>query len=182
MTPSPALHDFVASLVTPHTAPLEQHPWLRALGDASGGALAPMASAIDALRERTWPVTFRHGDLAPWNLLRTADGRLVAVDWEYGSASGLPGLDLAQYVLQVGLLIVRCPPAVALDDAARALQRSIVLDGARLSRRESVALAMLAAFETHHAASREGLTHDDPRQTWRRGVWSARLPHGAAHA
>jgi hypothetical protein len=170
MTPERALHGFVASLVTPRTATLEHHPWYHALGDA----LAPVAPAVDALAKRSWQVTFRHGDLAPWNLLRTADGSLVAIDWEYGSAAGLPGLDLAQYMLQVALLVVRCKPDAAVDAAARALEASAAADGARLSRRECVALVALAAFETHRTAALEGLTDSDPRQVWRRAVWHAR--------
>jgi hypothetical protein len=172
MDPSPALHRLLESLATPQRATIEQHPWVRALGDG----LASTASAVEALAGRAWPVTLRHGDLAPWNLLRAPDGRLVAVDWEYGSATGLPGLDLAQYMLQVALLVVRCRPETALDRAARALQSSAALDGPRLSRRESVALAVLAAYETYRAAALEGLTRDDPRQVWRRAVWAAPLP------
>lgn len=167
---APALRRFVASLATPRTAALEHHPWYLALG----GALAPMAPAIEALAGRTWGVTFRHGDLAPWNLLSTPDGALVAIDWEYGSGDGLAGLDLAQYVLQVGLLIARRRPDVALDAAARALGEFDGWGGARPSRRECAALSMLAAFETHRTAALEGLAHDDWRQVWRRAVWERR--------
>lgn len=169
-TVTPALRQFVASLETSQTAALDEHPWVVALGDA----LAPMARALDALAGRSWGVTFRHGDLAPWNLLRTADGALVAIDWEYGSAAGLPGLDLAQYVLQVALLLTRSTPDAALDAAARALATTNGPGGTPLSRRDGAALATLAAFETHRAASLEGIPDDDPRQVWRRAVWERR--------
>jgi hypothetical protein len=175
MDPPPALHRLLASLATPQRATIEQHPWARALGDGLA-SVAPVASAVEALAGRAWPVTFRHGDLAPWNLLRAPDGRLVAIDWEYGSATGLPGLDLAQYMLQVALLVVRCSPEAALDRATRALQSAAALDGPPLSRRESAALAVLAAYETYRASALEGLTDRDPRQVWRRAVWAAPLP------
>lgn len=176
LAPTPALRRFVAALAAPdapaHAVPIDRHPWCRALADADD-ALGSVASALDALAGRPWPRTFRHGDLAPWNLLAAPSGALVAIDWEYGSADGLPGLDLAQYVLQVALLLARCAPDAGLDAAARALAAGGP-DPGPLSPRECRALAVLAAFEAHHAARREGLPDDDPRQRWRRAVWTRR--------
>ena len=40
-----------------------------------------------------------HGDFAPWNLLRTADG-WVLIDWEDASAEETPFLDLCHYLVQ----------------------------------------------------------------------------------
>jgi hypothetical protein len=40
-----------------------------------------------------------HGDFAPWNLLRTADG-WVLIDWEDAAAEEAPFLDLCHYLVQ----------------------------------------------------------------------------------
>lgn len=165
--PSPALYRFTSALITTTTLPLERHPYGLALGDASD----PVARHVEALASRDWAIAFRHGDLAPWNLLRTRADALVAIDWEYGSADGLPCLDVAQYVLQVALLIARWRPGPARELAAAALARCPGLD---LAPRERAALVALAAYDTYRAASREGLGADDPRQRWRRAVWEWR--------
>jgi len=38
-----------------------------------------------------------HGDLAPWNILEDASGRIALVDWESASAQLRPGYDLTHY-------------------------------------------------------------------------------------
>jgi hypothetical protein len=164
---SPALHRFVGSLVTDCHVPFERHPYRVALGDAG----APVAHYLDAIGSRHWPIAFRHGDLAPWNLLRTSGDAMVAIDWEYGSAESLPGLDVAQYVLQVAMLIARWKPERARDCAALALAHFRSLE---LSPSERTALVALSAFDAHRAASLEGIADDDPRQVWRRAVWESR--------
>lgn len=50
-----------------------------------------------------------HGDLAPWNLVRTVDGP-VLLDWESARWTDEPLHDLAHFVVQVGALLGRhCP-------------------------------------------------------------------------
>lgn len=58
--------------------------------------------------------TLRHGDFARWNLLAQPDGRLIALDWEWGGNGGMPGLDLAHYFLQDARLVRRLAPADAI--------------------------------------------------------------------
>jgi hypothetical protein len=53
-----------------------------------------------------------HGDLAPWNILRSPDG-LVVLDWEYSFAARRPMLDLAHYIVQQGALLGRISPNAA---------------------------------------------------------------------
>jgi len=43
------------------------------------------------------PAFWVHGDFAPWNLKWIKKGKLVAVDWEEASQTGLPGIDLIYF-------------------------------------------------------------------------------------
>jgi hypothetical protein len=56
----------------------------------------------------------RHGDFARWNLLDMDDGKLMAIDWEWGHPSGMSGLDLVHYFLQDARLVERLAPADAI--------------------------------------------------------------------
>jgi hypothetical protein len=47
-----------------------------------------------------------HGDMAPWNLLRTSDG-WVLVDWEHALEAAPPYFDLFHYVVQSSALLKR---------------------------------------------------------------------------
>ena len=62
------------------------------------GALADGA-LVDGLRDVIGgtgpiPVALEHGDVAPWNLRRSSDGRLHGLDWESARPDGLAGADL----------------------------------------------------------------------------------------
>lgn len=61
--------------------------------------------ALEALSKQMLVPTLRHGDFARWNLLRKADRSLVVLDWEWGKASGMPGLDLVHFFLQEERLV-----------------------------------------------------------------------------
>jgi aminoglycoside phosphotransferase (APT) family kinase protein len=54
-----------------------------------------------------------HGDLSPWNLLRTAQG-LALVDWEEGRIEREPLFDLAHFVVSTCALVRRDNPGRAL--------------------------------------------------------------------
>lgn len=66
--------------------------------------------------------SIRHGDLARWNLLRTKDGRLKVLDWEWGERHGLPGFDLAHYLAQDFRLVRRLPAAQVIEKTVQALE------------------------------------------------------------
>ena len=55
-----------------------------------------------------------HGDFARWNLLKQPDGSLMALDWEWGHAGGMPGIDLVHYFLQDARLVERLKPSEAI--------------------------------------------------------------------
>jgi hypothetical protein len=67
----------------------------------------------------------RHGDLARWNLLRTHDGRLKVLDWEWGERHGLPGIDLVHYLAQDFRLVQRLEPAKVVEETVKALESSV---------------------------------------------------------
>lgn len=49
----------------------------------------------------------RHGDFAQWNLTSDSNGRLLALDWEWGVARGVSGFDLVHYLIQETRLVKR---------------------------------------------------------------------------
>jgi hypothetical protein len=54
-----------------------------------------------------------HGDLAPWNLVRTTDGP-VLLDWEFARWKNEPMHDLAHFVVQGGALLGQSTPQGAI--------------------------------------------------------------------
>lgn len=69
-----------------------------------------------ALSRETLNPVICHGDFARWNL-RSRDGTFpMALDWEWGHADGMPGIDLVHYFLQDHRLVERKRP----EDAIRA--------------------------------------------------------------
>ena len=59
----------------------------------------------DRLEKIVLVPSVRHGDFAPWNLRLDSEGKLVALDWEWGTGFGVPGFDLVHYLCQEGRLI-----------------------------------------------------------------------------
>ena len=118
---------------------------------------------VQALGGSPWPLVYHHGDCTPWNLLRDADGELRAIDWEYGTAEGLPYLDAVYFTLQVASLIYRWP-------ASRAKASALETLGA-LPPAQAEAFVNLTALYAHLQASRDGHAPDTPLQRWRRDVW-----------
>lgn len=92
--------------------------------------VVPLAYALASAGPDGAPVT--HGDLTPWNLVRTADGP-VLLDWESARWSDEPLHDLAHFVVQGGALLGRYGPERAV---------SLLCDekspGARLLRRRGL--------------------------------------------
>lgn len=44
------------------------------------------------------PVTWVHGDFAPWNIMRVGTDKVMAFDWEFSEPAGVPGVDLVHYL------------------------------------------------------------------------------------
>ena len=99
--------------------PLEAEP-LRSIVAASGAQTLGLGGLerLSSLRIRRAAM---HGDFAPWNLRKGAEG-LVAIDWEWGRRDGLAGLDLGYGLLQEALLVKKLPPPAALQFAHQLAQ------------------------------------------------------------
>lgn len=80
----------------------------RVLGQLSGMRLKPVIC---------------HGDFARWNLLARPNGDLVVLDWEWGSETGMPGIDLVHYFLQDARLVRRMAAADAIAATVVELER-----------------------------------------------------------
>lgn len=110
----------------------------------------------------------QHGDLVPWNLLRSSDGALRAIDWEHGVLEGFPYLDLAHYALQTAALIFRRPPLEAARYTADYLAHS---PNITLTVAEANAVTRLAAYDAYVKYLEEGQPPDARLQAWRRVIW-----------
>ena len=67
--------------------------------------------------------SLRHGDFAPWNILRTADGDPMVIDWEFGLENDVPAWDLVHYLLLEADLVERREPADSLERTVGILKR-----------------------------------------------------------
>ena len=85
-------------------------------------------SAMEDLSNKMLRPVIRHGDLARWNLLRTAAGGLMVLDWEWGVARGMPGLDLAHFFAQDARLVRRLPPREVIRSVLGSLQHPACLN------------------------------------------------------
>ncbi len=163
LPPPEALLAFAARLQKEASAvPLEAHPWVQRLARPEA-----VAGWLEALAGRSWPLAVQHGDLTPWNLLRQADGRLAAIDWEYGGLDGFPHLDLAFFVLQTAFLIYHWPHERAAAAATAYLRQA----APSLSQRQARALVALAAYE---AFVEMGGVADTAFQQWRLALFAGK--------
>jgi hypothetical protein len=119
--------------------PAADHPWIRRVGRGTG---VDTAEAIRALSGR-WPEVRVHGDFAPWNLIRSADGRIVVIDWEESVPDGFIGVDLAHFVMVTAQSMRGASPATAATLAWDTLQAHL-----RLDRSVAITLTLLTAAAT----------------------------------
>ncbi len=80
-------------------------------------------SCIDRLTSFRLKPAVCHGDFARWNLVKQLDGNLVVLDWEWGRADGMPGLDLVHYFAQDARLVSRLKPSDVVRSVRSALTR-----------------------------------------------------------
>jgi hypothetical protein len=77
-------------------------------------ALAPPPGGSSAARS-LGSTAVVHGDLAPWNLLRTSDG-IALVDWESSNFDLDPLFDLTHFVVSTGALLGTRSPSDAVAE------------------------------------------------------------------
>jgi hypothetical protein len=168
---SARLANLLAGLVTHAPLPVDAHP---GFADLAVDAPSPIRSWIEQLCDQSWPVVIRHGDLAPWNLIevpgdcRGSEGRLIALDWEYASLSGVSLLDVAYYHLQIAGLLKKLGPSRAVGLTVRRLMRE---PWPALSQRHAEALTALTAYAAWRRAVCDGDRADEQRQQWHRAIW-----------
>jgi hypothetical protein len=106
-------------------APLQEitaFPEWPAIQSALSGSERGRECLDDLAQIRLRPAV-RHGDFARWNLLRQRDGSLVVLDWEWGTATGMPGIDLVHFFAQDARLVRGLAPAEVIRSVARSLER-----------------------------------------------------------
>lgn len=164
LPPNDRVWDFVRALETSHTVSIDAHPWIQRLRLFYGD---PVDLWIDRLSQRKWPISYQHGDLAPWNLFDASNRAVVAVDWEHGAIEGFPYVDIIHYYLQVSLLIYRRSP----QKAKRLVMRFLSNRLNSFNPYEIEALVNLSAFSTFKQAEQDGHLEYSYYQTWRRAIW-----------
>lgn len=169
LPPPEGLVGLLESFVVSDPTPLDAHPWVRRVRSLGGSG---PDSWLAVLAGRNWPVVIQHGDFTPWNLIRSPESILGAIDWEYGTLEGFPYLDLAYYILQTSALIHRWEPRKALRCASEYLTRR---PGLGLKALEAQALTRLAAYDAYWQSSEDGQPEGTYLQGWRRRVWEEEL-------
>jgi hypothetical protein len=101
--------------------PLRSFPEWSAITDGLGDFPAG-GRFLESVADLPLRTSIRHGDLARWNLLRTTDGQLKVLDWEWGERHGLPGIDLVHYLAQDFRLVKRLAPAEVVEETVRSLE------------------------------------------------------------
>lgn len=156
---------FLRKLIVSPQTPVEVHPWMRDIRGRSELNLDPW---LEVLSEKDWPIAIQHGDLAPWNVLRSPEGELGAVDWECGGLESVPHLDLAHYILQVSFLVLRWSPSKAMRFAVGYLTGQM---GQGLSPEAARTLIRLAAYDVYLKHLEDGYARDADVGEWLRAVW-----------
>ena len=167
LPPPQGLLRLLESLVVSPPISLDDHPWVHR---ARRDEVAVIDTALKILEGKRWPVVVQHGDLTPWNMLKGADGKLRAVDWEYGALEGFPLFDLIHYIFHTSALIYRWAPLKSARYAAKYLVERY--DPA-LSGAEAWALVRLTAYDDYSKALEDGQPPDAGMQPWRRQIWKS---------
>lgn len=69
--------------------------------------LVTQIKGISRISKR-FPLVFQHGDPGTWNMLVSAEDRVIVIDWEAGEPQGLPLWDLFYFLRTYGSWVARC--------------------------------------------------------------------------
>ena len=162
LPPPKEVLNFQKKLVIEREIKLEDHPWIKKLSEKGFSYW----KWLEPLERRKWDVVIEHGDFAPWNLICDSDGKIWAIDWEFGDLCGFPYLDIIYYFLQVSALIYKWDPIKAFKVTKEYLQTRFNFD-----KKIAASLIKLSAFEAYWITSQNGRSDDWPLQKWRRKIW-----------
>jgi hypothetical protein len=128
-----------------------------------GRVPAPLLrAAVKEIAGTGGPSPAWHGDLAPWNLCASSDGRLLVWDWERYEVGVPYGFDAVHYFFQRALRRMS-PPAAARACVTRAARELAPL-GLTAAVAKQTALRYLIALSDRHAA--DGHAPLGPTRTW----------------
>ncbi|MBW1612941.1 MAG: hypothetical protein JRJ57_02975 [Deltaproteobacteria bacterium] len=165
LPPTLEVKQLLKEMVKKEKYSVENHPWVQKLREKN-------AEDIDCwllhLTNRQWQLVVNHGDFAPWNIFKCTDGRIRAIDWEYGCLEGFPYIDLTYYLLQVIALIYRWSPIKAQAYAKRFLTKEI---WPGLMPDEAESIICLAAYHAYQQALPDSDKFTKPLQIWRKAIW-----------
>ncbi len=169
LPPEPEILTLLDQYAIAKPVPLNEHPWVQSFQQTAD----PFALKwLDALGNRPWPIVALHGDFSPWNLLRSPNGKIFAIDWEYGLAEGFPYLDLAYYILQVAYWSLKWSPIQAFEYAVEFLSSR---SGPNLTLAEAKAIVRLSAYQGYQFMLEDGHSLEEQPQYWRSKVWEHEL-------
>ncbi|MEQ4716681.1 hypothetical protein [Nonomuraea sp. B19D2] len=125
----------------------------------------PRPLLIEAVKEIAGtggPCAAWHGDLSPWNMCPSADGRLLVWDWERYEVGVPYGFDLVHHFFQRALRSM-APPVAARACVARAVRELAPL-GLSAAVARQTAVRYLIALADRHAV--DGHAPLGPPETW----------------
>jgi len=149
--------------------PAKDFPEWPAIEAALSGSAAGR-TALEKLAGQSLVPVIRHGDFARWNLIRQSDGQLHVIDWEWGSSSGMPGLDLVHYFLQDLRLVVRMSPLDAIRECENRLSQPDCIQYLKKTGWEEETLLPIITS----LAFKQGAGHQDNEKVLEAGVAAIR--------
>ncbi len=151
-------------MILPRSYSIDKHPYICILKSKAQLDINPW---LKKLANNLWPVSIQHGDLTPWNVLRTNQGVYYLIDWEYGVLEGFPYMDSIYYMMAVAFWIQRHSPARAFEDIKVFLTKE-----KQLKQEEAEAIICLTAYHCYIQDEEDGILLDAPIQQWRQCIWS----------
>ncbi|MEV0230068.1 hypothetical protein [Nonomuraea sp. NPDC050786] len=121
-----------------------------------------LVEAVKEIAGTGGPCAAWHGDLSPWNMCPSPDGRLLVWDWERYEVGVPYGFDLVHHFFQRALRSM-APPVAARACVARAVRELAPL-GLSAAVARQTAIRYLIALADRHAA--DGHAPLGPPETW----------------
>ncbi|MEV1169378.1 hypothetical protein [Nonomuraea sp. NPDC049784] len=121
-----------------------------------------LLEAVKEIAGTGGPCAAWHGDLAPWNMCPSSDGRLLVWDWERYEVGVPYGFDLVHHFFQRALRSM-APPVAARACVARAVRELAPLGLSAAVARQTAVRYLIALADRHTA---DGHMPLGPPETW----------------